>query len=316
MSEPLTVEAVYFLQPPFTTKNEQLGCYYFNILQAVEICRMWGAAIVPLKMPLAPRDNTKVELNSTDHWNSAILEIGSVDSTEVLDYSRVITITLDEFHRRSGGSVHMKTESLDISGLQFIKNTASKFYIMDVPLRWDIYDHDPNVFFNDLYPILPLNPNILNGRIPDWFKEKSKEPFLGVHWRRGDRGNSILGPIGRSLWLSTEPEIVARRINTYIEQNPELKWVYVATNSGSEYDRRTLTTLVRTPIHFFRQPANVKPLDIWKWDLTDLLLCAKTSHIMLSPINLKNSSAFGRLIFAESIQQNPETALVTFMPMI
>jgi hypothetical protein len=210
----------------------------------------------------------------------------------------------------------MNSESIEISGFKFIKDTASKYYVMNMAPRWDTQGHDPNLFFNDLYPILPLNHCIVTGRIPDWYAEESKKPFLGVHWRRGDRGNSILGPIGRSLWFSTEPEVVAIRINRYLDNNPELEWVYVSTNSGSEYDRRTLTTLVKKPVRLFRQPPNVKPLDIWKWDLTDLLLCGKTNHIMLSPINIQSSSAFGRLIYAESIRQNPDTALVSFIPLL
>ena len=72
-------KAVYFFQKPFTADTEQMGCYYFNILQAVELCKRWGAAIVPPRFPLCPRDNTKVEFNSTDHWASSILAIGSYD---------------------------------------------------------------------------------------------------------------------------------------------------------------------------------------------------------------------------------------------
>ena len=314
MSDSDLAVAVYFIQPPFTSKTEQLGCYYFNILNAVELCRKWNAAIVPPRIPLAPRDNTKVELNSTEDWAKYILELGSVDSREAFDYSKIKTIDLEQFYRDSGGRVFMKEDTLDISGFQFTKDATSKYFALNIPPRWDTQSYDSLIFYNDLYSMLPLNSNITEQRVPDWYDKLKGQPFLGVHWRRGDRGNSSLGQIGRVLWLSTEPFLVAIHINKYLLENPDIQWVYVSTNSGSESDKELLRNLVKKPLYFFNRPTDVKPLDIWKWDLTDLLLCAKTDHLLLSPGGLNNSSAFGRLMYAESLQRNPETALVTFMP--
>jgi hypothetical protein len=314
MSDSDLAVAVYFIQPPFTAKTEQLGCYYFNILLSIELCRKWNAAIVPPRIPLAPRDNTKVELNSTEDWAKYIFQLGSVDSKEVLDYSKIKTIDLHEFYRASAGRVFMKQDTLDVSGLQFTKDASSKYFVLNMPPRWDTQSYDPHIFYNELYGMLPLNSNIIEQRVPEWYDTLKGQPFLGVHWRRGDRGNASLGHIGRVLWLSTEPCLVAIHINKYLLENPHLQWVYVSTNSGCQTDKELLRTLVKKPLHFFNRPTDVKPLDIWKWDLTDLLLCAKTDHLLLSPGDLNNSSAFGRLMYAESLRQNPETALVRFMP--
>jgi hypothetical protein len=311
-----TCTAVYFIQKPFTPDTEQLGCYYFNILQAVELCKTLSAAIVPPIMPLCPRDNTKVEINSTDHWKSSILEIGSVSSTEVLDYNSITTLSLNEFYIRSNGKVKMKSSDFKIAGFKFILDNSSDYWILDLPARWDTQGNDPYIFYNTLYPILPINTSIISGKIPDWYAVLSENPFLGVHWRRGDRGNKVLGQIGRALWYSTEPVQVAKYINIYLEKNRDIEWVYVSTNSGSLIDRETLKGLVKKPIYYFDRPLNIKPLDIWKWDLVDLLLCAKSCHIILSPGGLNNSSAFGRLMYAECLKQNPETALVQFLPML
>ena len=315
MSDP-GCKAVYFLQKPFTADTEQMGCYYFHILQAVEQCKRWGTAIVPPRFPLCPRDNTKVEFNSTDHWSSSILAIGSVDSKEVLDYSHLQTLTLKQFYKQSHGKVRTNIANLDISGFQFTSDNNSDYMILNMPPRWDLQGDDAHVFYNILYDFIPLKSDIIDGKIPDWYKYLSKSHFLGVHWRRGDRGNSILGQIGRRLWFSTDPDKVAACINKYIERNPEIQWVYVSTNSGSIIDRALLKQLVKLPVHFFDAPSNITPLEIWKWDLTDLILCAKAKHLMLSPGGLEHSSAFGRIMYAECLRQTPEDALVSFMPMI
>ena len=308
-------EGIYFLQQPFTVNTEQLGCYYFNILEACEQAKLYGAPIVPPRMPLCPRDNTLVELNSSQPWDSSIREIGSVDSTEVLEYSHIPTLTLNEFYSKSNGEVRMDMFTLDISGMIFTSESTSKYWILDMPLRWDIQGRDPHIFYNNLYPFLPLNPNVVDGRIPDWYIEKSVRPFLGVHWRRGDRGNTVMGELGQLLWSSTDPKNVANCINKYLLKNPELEWVYVSTNSGSESDRALLKSLTLKPLYYFTSKS--MPLEQWKWDMTDLFLCAKASHLLLSPVNLEESSAFGRLMYAECLQQNPTDALVNFItPMV
>jgi hypothetical protein len=308
--------AVYFIQKPFTADTEQIGCYYFNILHAVELCRSWKAAIVPPKMPLAPRDNVKVELNPADHWKHAILEYGSVDSREVLDYSKMATMSFDDFCTKSNRQVCMTNESIEIQGIQFNQDSNSKFLITELPSRWDTQGHDPQIFYNSLYSSLPLNHTLIDKNIPLWYSIRFKSPFLAVHWRRGDRGNRILGSIGHRLWISTEPDTVARHINNYLECNPEIEWVCVSTNSGSEFDKEVLQSLVKKELFYFEAPPNVKPLDIWKWDFLELLLCAATPNLMLSPGGLQHSSAFGRLMYAECLQKNPETALVKFMPLL
>ena len=310
-------EGIYFLQKPFTTNTEQLGCYYFNILEAIEYCRKQNpmVPIVPPRLPLCPRDNTKVELYSNATWDTSIRGIGSVDSREVLDYTNIVTLTLDEFHYRSNGNVCMKDKVLDISGIPFTLDRNSKFWVIDLPSRWDLQGNDHHIFYNILYPILPLNPTILEGRIPEWYVANSKKPFLGVHWRRGDRGNIKVGRIGELLWRSTNPIHVAAYISEYCSKNPELEWVYVSTNSGSEADKKQLQSLVIRPIYYYNAPI-VTPFEQWKWDIADLLLCARAKHLLLSPGNLQNSSAFGRLMYAECLQQNPTDALVSFIPLI
>ena len=309
-------EGIFFLQAPFTANTEQLGCYYFNILEATEQAKMYGARIVPPRMPLCPRDNTRVEIDSTKPWDSSILKIGSVDSSEVLDYSQIPTMSLNEFYSKSNGEVRMDMFTLDISGMIFISEPTSKYWIMNMPSRWDTDESDDTIFYNILYPSLPFNPNILDARIPAWYIEESKKPFLGVHWRRGDRGNIAMGELGQLLWSSTNPAHVADYINSYLLKNPELEWVYVSTNSGSNNDRILLRKLVKKPLYYFNMP-EVDPLEQWKYDITDLLLCAKAKHLVLSPGNLNKSSAFGRLMYAECLQQNPSDALVSFItPMI
>ena len=148
---------------------------------------------------------------------------------------------------------------------------------------------------------------------PGWYKAKSKLTYLGVHWRRGDRGNITLGEIGKRLWNATEPTNTSSIINSYIELHPEIKWVYVSTNSGSEYDRNKLRKLVRCEL-IYQDDVECEPLERWKWDLMDMQICSQCTHLILSPINLVNSSAFGRLIFAEFIRRGGKEANLSFIP--
>ena len=306
-------EAIYFVQKPFTVDTEQIGCYYFNILSAYIKAKALGAAIVPPLLPLAPRDNKMVELNSDMPWSRSILDFGSINSSEVLDYSRINTLSLEEFYSKSSGLVNMKSDSLTIEGHLFTKDDSSKYMITDLPKRWDTQANDPALFYNGLYSELPLRPDII--REPSWFTPLKSSSFLGVHWRRGDRGNVALGLIGRRLWISTEPETVAAHINNYIEENPQIEWVYVSTNSGSDEDREVLISLVKVEVHFMDEVED-KPLNLWKSDLTDLFLCSKASHLLLSPGGLHSSSAFGRLICAEYLRYNHNEPHVKFMPLI
>jgi hypothetical protein len=310
-----TCRGIFFWQKPFTAKTEQLGCYYFNILSAVLVARKAGAPLVPPLMPLAPRDNTKVEANPQLPWDSSILEIGSVPSEEVLDYSQVATMSLEQFVAESGGRVKMAFETFHTRGFTFMQDFESEYWIVAMPGRWDTLDNDPHLFFNQLYSSLPLkkHPLLLS---PPWFEMERKKPYLGVHWRRGDRGNYSLGPIGLAQWRATEPSDVAEYINEYLQKNPELEWVYVSTNSGSEKDRLLLQQLVKKPLRYFERPAAIPALKMYEWDLCDLLQCAQAKHLLLSPGGFERSSAFSRLILAECYQNNPTEALVSFMPSV
>jgi hypothetical protein len=318
MAEALpSFKAVLFIQKPFTSDTEQMGCYYFNILSAVYLCRQLEAAMVPPLLPLCPRDNYRVEKQAHRDWASAILEISSIPSEQVLDYSNVASVSLDEFYSSSGGKARLpdKSNSLDVRGFRFTNDPDSEFVLLHLPQRWDINQHDPHVFFNESYPLLPLLESPLD-LAPAWFREASKKPFLGVHWRRGDRGNAKLGQIGLHLWMSTEPAVVAKQINVYLESNPELAWVYVSTNSGSEEDRKTLQRLVKKPLYFFERPANIPPREHWRWDICDLLLAAQAQHLLLSPGGFTHSSAFGRLMIAQCYKNHPSDALISFIPLI
>ncbi|NBO70946.1 hypothetical protein EBV26_10750 [bacterium] len=309
-------KAVYFIQKPFTSKTEQMGCYYFNILQAVELCKIWGAAIVPPMLPLAPRDNYKVELDHTQPWEDSILEYGSINSSEVFDYSKVKTISFNDFCRESDLNVYSNSNNLDISGVQFTKNTKSKYFILNMPPRWGTQKNNEMTFYKIIYSTFPFRNDICKQNIPEWYLNISDTPFLGVHWRRGDRGNLSLGSIGKSLWYATEPDKVAMVINTYIEEHSGLSWVYISTNSGSIDDKELIIRLVKVPVYFLKVPEGVEALDRWKWDVTDLFMCAKAKHIILSPGNLTTSSAFGRIILAESMRQNIDRTQYSFMPFI
>lgn len=304
--------AVFFNQKPVTVKSEQMGCYYFNILQAVELCKSWNACIVPPKFPLCPRDNVLVELYKHEPWDASILAIGSLNSAEVLDYSACKTLTFDEFVTQSGNKVRMKTETLNIDGEQFTLDSASQYWILDIPPRWDLQGHDPMIFYTKLYKTLPIR--LHQDTLSKWNHIVSRT-FLGVHWRRGDRGNITMGNIGNRLWKSTEPDKVAKDINIILEQNPTIEIVYISTNSGSKIDKRALEMLVNAPLFFLEKPLNIPPLDLWKWDILDLCICSKAHHILLSPGGLQNSSAFGRLLYAEALNKNPKIT-VSSMPYV
>ena len=306
-------DAVYFIQKPFTADTEQLGCYYFNILSACIKAKELGAAIVPPYLPLAPRDNKSVELNSDKPWSGSILDFGRINSADVLDYSSIKTLTLTEFHTRSNGRVNMTHEKYTIENYNFINDVTSKYTIADLPGRWDTQGNDPQLFYKDLYKILPLRSDIINE--PKFFHSLKDYTFLGVHWRRGDRGNVTLGEIGKRLWNSTDPDKVAACINRYIEQHPEIEWIYVSTNSGSDEDRELLKKLVKRYIHYLDVPEGENPLQLWNWDLTDLFMCSKGSHLLLSPGGFQNSSAFGRLICAEYLKHTKEP-FIKFMPLL
>jgi hypothetical protein len=306
-------EGIYFIQKPFTVNTEQMGCYYFNILSACIKAKELGAAIVPPYLPLAPRDNKSVELNSDKPWSGSILDFGRINSADVLDYSRVKTLTVREFHTRSNGLVNMVHEKYTIGNYNFTNDSTSKYIINDLPGRLDTQGNDTQLFYKELYKLLPLRSDII--KEPEWFTSIKLKPFLGVHWRRGDRGNVTLGEIGKRLWNSTEPDKVAACINRYIEQNPRIKWVYVSTNSGSDEDRQLLKDLVKVDLHYLDIPQDESPLRLWNWDLTDLFMCSKASYLLLSPGGFQNSSAFGRLICAEYLKYNDEPA-IKFMPLL
>ena len=210
----------------------------------------------------------------------------------------------------------MNPDSIDIQGFHFKKDINSKFHITNLPGRWDTEGHDPHIFYSTLYPTLPLNYESVKAYIPLWYNIRSTKPFLSVHWRRGDRGNTVLGEIGRHLWISTEPRTLAKYINKYLEQNPKIDWVCVSTNSGSVFDRSILQSLVKKELIYINADPNTKPLDLWKWDILSIFLCAASPNLLLSPGGIRNSSAFGRLMYAECLQQNPETAIVEFMPLL
>ena len=297
---------IYFYQKPFTVNSEQMGCYYFNILQAVEYCRLLNATIVPPLFPLCPRDNTMVEVYKSMHWENSILTIDSISSTEVLEYT-IPTMHLDEFIQASSKRVNMNHLTLDINSIIFHQDIHSPYWILDMTPRWDLQGNAISFFYNKLYKTLPFKHiNLSNIDIV--------RPCLGVHWRRGDRGNITMGHIGQRLWNSTEPDQVAKHINSYLEQDPTIKSVYISTNSGSKRDRSNLESLIHAPVYFLSRP-NTNPLDHWKWDLTDLFLCSSATHILLSPGGLQHSSAFGRLIYAEALRKNPNVT-VTSMPLL
>lgn len=307
-------EGIYFIQKPFTVNTEQMGCYYFNILNALIKAKDLGAAIVPPLLPLAPRDNISVELNSDKSWSGSILDFGSINSADVLDYSSIKTLTLAEFHTRSNGRVNMKDDIVTISDFTFINYSTSSYIITDLPGRWDTQGNDPQLFYRGLYKSLPLRSDFIDE--PAWFSSLKLKPFLGVHWRRGDRGNITLGEIGKRLWHSTEPDKVAACINRYIENHPELEWVYVSTNSGSEGDRQLLKSLVKLGLYYLDIPNGEPALNLWKWDITDLFMCSKASYLLLSPGGFQNSSAFGRLICAEYLKFNHNEPHIKFMQLV
>jgi hypothetical protein len=308
---PSSTKAAFFYQRPFTANSEQIGCYYFNILQAVELCRAMECAIVPPNFPLCPRDNSMVEVYKNEHWEKSILTIDSISSAELLEYS-IPTLSLGEFAEASGKRVNMSFLSLEYRGILFIQDPESHYKILDMPGRWDLQGHDPNLLYMKLYKTLPFK----RPKIP--LATTSLEDILsmnclGVHWRRGDRGNITMGEIGKRLWKSTEPDQVAKCINILLEKNPKIELVYISTNSGSTYDRETLELLVKAPIYFLYRPRSTNPLEHWKWDLTDLFLCSKASHLLLSPGG-QNSSAFGRLIYAEALRGS--SVQVSHMPLL
>jgi len=308
---PTSTKAVFFYQRPFTANSEQIGCYYFNILNAVEICRAMHCAIVPPNFPLCPRDNNMVEVYKNEHWEKSILTIGSISSTELLEYS-IPTLSLDEFAEASGKRVNMTYLTLEYKGIVFTQDSESQYKIFDMPGRWDIQSHDEPLEYTRLYKTLPFKrPEIPLGTKS--LEDMLTKNCLGVHWRRGDRGNILLGELGKRLWKSTEPDQVAKCINILLEKNPAIELVYVSTNSGSTHDRDTLELLVKVPIYFLYRPRNTKPLEHWKWDLTDFFLCSKASHLLLSPGG-RNSSAFGRLIYAEALRGS--SVEISHMPLL
>jgi hypothetical protein len=303
------VACIYFYQPPFTANSEQMGCYYFNILEAVELCRSLNTAIVPPLFPLCPRDNTMVEVYNSAHWEKSILTIDSVSSAEVLDYTNVSTLSLNEFIEASGKRVTMKHSALSVNGIEFVQDLQSPYLLLDMTSRWDLQGRDTSIFYLQLYRTLPFREP--NTRITVNFKK----PYLGVHWRRGDRGNVTMGEIGKRLWAATEPEQVAKQINARLTANPAITEVYISTNSGSKRDRQRLTQLLNAQVYCLERPSAIAPVDHWRWDLTDLFLCSQADDILLSPGGLEHSSAFGRLIYAEALRKNPKVT-VTSMPYI
>lgn len=250
-----------------------------------------------------------VEVYNSVHWDTSILTIDSVSSTEVLDYTNASTLSLNEFIEASGKRVTMKHSTLKVNQVEFIQDLQSPYLLLDMTSRWDLQGRDTSIFYTNLYRSLPFRePNTHNA-------VNFKKPYLGVHWRRGDRGNVSMGEIGKRLWASTEPEQVAKQINAVLMANPAITHVYISTNSGSKRDRQRLTQLVNAQVYCLERPSAIAAVDHWRWDLTDLFLCSQAEHILLSPGGLHHSSAFGRLIYAEALRKNPNVT-VTSMPYV
>ena len=73
--------------------------------------------------------------------------------------------------------------------------------------------------------------------------------YVGVHWRRGDRGHPEMGEQGDRMWALSQPEHLSCEINRLLlEYN--VSAVFVGTNCGTPADRERLRALVHAPLVF------------------------------------------------------------------
>jgi hypothetical protein len=109
----MTYEAVFFIQKPFTADTEQLGCYYFNILNATIKCKSWNAAIVPP--------------SASDDFAAEIFVSPIIDSTEAV--AKLVLPLLKLAHtgnwRNAAPSVAAPLESLPTWAVDILANLGA-----------------------------------------------------------------------------------------------------------------------------------------------------------------------------------------------
>ena len=74
--------------------------------------------------------------------------------------------------------------------------------------------------------------------------------YIGVHWRRGDRGHPEMGALGDLMWQLSSPEHLSCELNRLLLEWPAATSVFVGTNCGTPADRALLRRLVHVPLVF------------------------------------------------------------------
>jgi hypothetical protein len=100
-----------------------------------------------------------------------------------------------------------------------------------------------------------------NQLIERWF---GKEPFLGVHWRRGDRGHAEMANWGRCYWEWSQPGQISNRLCEILQER-NIRHVFIATNSGSPEDR---ARVLATTCIGFKPDIHYLPEDVYPYNKT------------------------------------------------
>ena len=115
----------------------------------------------------------------------------------------------------------------------------------------------------------------------DAAQEDVAQVFVAAHWRRGDRGHAEMGEYGQMMWNLSEPHVFACNLNHLLDRTPEAKFVFVASNSGTEADIALLREQTRAPVRMLR---DVGLLGGWKHEyealVAEMFVCAQASAFL------------------------------------
>ena len=115
----------------------------------------------------------------------------------------------------------------------------------------------------------------------DAAQEAGAHVFVAAHWRRGDRGHAEMGEYGQLMWNLSEPHVFACNLNHLLDQTPGARFVFVASNSGTEADVALLREHIRAPVRMLR---DVGLLGGWKHEyealVAEMFVCAQASAFL------------------------------------
>lgn len=126
-------------------------------------------------------------------------------------------------------------------------------------------------------------------------------PFLAIHWRRGDRYTR--GMYSRDTYTKFGPIALAQKINETFMAFPNLRSVFLCTNSGIPSDIDILRKMISVPL--ITNPYN-HSMTIYEQDgaVFEQAVASRSDVFIASGNNLQWLSSYSRIIIEERIIRN------------